>query len=100
MSKESGMTESGLFSFVQPEEAPKDLFNSESTSGQSRKGEGSNNIQLGSDNQERTRRRKSFAVDQLLVLEFYYEQCKYLRGQLRSQLAKQLKLTEAQVKIW
>ena len=45
-------------------------------------------------------RRKSFAVEQLLALECQYAQCKYLRGQRRCQLAKQLNLTDAQVKIW
>lgn len=45
-------------------------------------------------------RRKSFAVEQLIVLECYFAQCRYLRGQRRLQLARQLNLTDAQVKVW
>lgn len=44
--------------------------------------------------------RKSFAVEQLLALECQYSKSKYLRGQRRSQLARELNLAEAQVKIW
>lgn len=44
--------------------------------------------------------RKSFAVEQLLALEYQYAQSKYLRGMRRLQLASQLNLTDAQVKIW
>lgn len=45
-------------------------------------------------------RRKSFAVEQLVALEFQYAQCRYLRGLCRRQLARRLNLTETQVKIW
>ncbi|XP_008823003.1 ventral anterior homeobox 2 [Nannospalax galili] len=46
------------------------------------------------------RTRTSFTAEQLYRLEMEFQRCQYVVGRERSELARQLNLTETQVKVW
>lgn len=46
------------------------------------------------------RTRTSFTAEQLYRLEMKFQRCQYVVGRERTELARQLNLSETQVKVW